>query len=260
MLRELIEHATTRCPRHLKEIGVLAEQIAIDARLRRIGPAWAGHQAQCRAEILAAAERCPRHEVVVVLGGGLVHDIPLDALRQRFRRVILADLFHRPAHRRAVAPAQCLDWDATGCLATWHARRTAAGRLTLAEMLPDLTALAPPPLDADLTVSANLASQLGRLPAVWLGLDDEDTVRLRDAAAAAHLAWLDRQDGARLLISELAHQAGGERVALGFASALPAPQRSWDWLLAPRSENGLDDDLHAEVGAWSWPTWPQPSP
>jgi hypothetical protein len=267
MLREWLEDLLTSCPPQMRELGVLREQIAIDARVRRYGQAWAPHIACSRAAVLAAADRCPRQRTAVILGAGLVHDVPLSELHRRFQRVVLVDLFHRTAHVRRVAriapQAVCRTWDASGALTGLFAAGPGqsegdAIRLMAAAdpgAVPDAVAI-------DLVVSLNLASQLGMLPAAWLERGRPRSPGFRDrlcaAAAAAHLAWMRRQAGVRLVVTDLRRELReptGRPVsgdAVGGLDALGEPQRSWDWRIAPAGEHDPRCDLVHRVGAVIW--------
>ncbi len=101
MLKEALEHWLTPCPRRWRKMGYLREQIAIDARLGRHRAEWAPHLEAPRREISAAAIRCGGRRCVLVVGAGLHHDLPIGELAERFDRVVLADLVHRPSARRA---------------------------------------------------------------------------------------------------------------------------------------------------------------
>jgi hypothetical protein len=233
MLRELLEACLTPAPAWARRLQLPREQAAIRARHRRHAAAWAPHLAASRAA-MGAALAAVRPRAVVVLGGGVLLDVPLAELTAGGTRVLIVDGCAGRAERRAIAAAgaEFLSWDVS-----------AGG--------------APPWGAADLTISANLASQLGLAPARRAGLSGAAADAERDRHAAAHVAWLRAQPGARLLIADthqLAIDTDGseaDRVTLGGLPAT-APDRTWAWDIAPRGEWDRRYALRHLVAAWCW--------
>lgn len=265
MITLWLQSLLTPCPRHLKRMGFLHEQLAIEERYRRNRASWQPHLAGSRAAILAAADSCPRHNTALILGAGLLHDVPLAELAARFNQVILADILHLPRNRRraeGVAPnITCVDFDCTSVVEKlWQ-----AGKMD-DEAATNLFRHASPTLPAgsatgyDLTVSANLASQLGYLPAKWLAKgrqpDDDFSPRLRRAAALRHIEWLRDLNGVRLLIADRAlvmrelDESEAEREVLLEEGELEHPHDTWIWRFAPAPERNRRFHLELEVGAY----------
>ena len=101
MLSEWLKHLILPCPAPLRDMGYAKELIAIEARHRRCHDAWAPHLEHCKKVILDAAQDIP-HEKAVVLGSGLLLDIPLQELSETFSDVVLVDIFHMPAVRKRI--------------------------------------------------------------------------------------------------------------------------------------------------------------
>ncbi len=102
MLAELALRLLTPAGRMTRRLGLVTESAALWARGLRQRKAWAPHHQHCRTVVAAVVEQLPAHRTVVVLGSGLVRDVPLDLLRKRFARVLLVDAVHLPQVRLAM--------------------------------------------------------------------------------------------------------------------------------------------------------------
>jgi hypothetical protein len=195
MLIELYQYLTTKCPPVAKRMGYLREAIAIHRRYARHRKTWEPHLEATKKVIREAIEASSGGTgTAVVLGSGLLVDIPLDELSDAFDRVELVDLIHmKPVrwiveHYPNVGLVEADVTDVAGALV-----RFAAGEGALpVPQAPDL-----PGVDLDdvrLVVSANLVSQLPLVPGGWLKrrtkLDDDAVYAFGGRLVRAHLDWL----------------------------------------------------------------------
>jgi hypothetical protein len=255
---EALRHAVIRCPRPLKRLGVLHDLIALDARARRQSRAWAPHREACHAAILGFAERPAGRRLAVVIGTGLLLEIPLEALAGRFDRVLCLDLFHMPAVRRRagrLANVILVDHDVTGLLDALPKAAATAG-------LPTPEASLPFAAEADLVVSANLVSQLPLAPVAAAGATGRHSPLALDAWArrivASHFEALSGLAGAVGLIADVARHKtpAGETRPVDWwdplnGAALPAleERREWWWDIAPAPEEERRFDYRHRVVA-----------
>lgn len=264
----------TPCPWHLRRLGYLREQLAIEARYQRNRTTWDPHLTASRAAVLHAASLCRDRRTAVILGAGLLHDVPLAELATTFHEVILADILHLPKNRRLAVnhtgQVRCLEFDCTAAVAPlWQ-----QGKGIPDDQAVALFREAAPTLPAevltrcDLIVSMNLASQLGYLPADWL-LDGrrrgaEFSLALRRAAALRHIDWLRGLAGVRLMIADRAvvvrerDESEAEREVILTEADLGPPEESWVWRLAPIPEWDRRHHLEMEVGVWCFRGRPAP--
>lgn len=157
-----------------------------------------------------------RGRVAVVLGSGLLRDVPIDELSAAFDEVRLYDLQHLASVR------------------AWALMR---GLRNLRFLHRDLSAgldfLRDDP-DIDLVISANLLSQLG-VAAERMGRETPDVI-------TAHLEGLRAAPGRRILLTDVAFDLvlrNGtivERNDLMHGVALPEAGASWPWPVAPVGE------------------------
>jgi len=260
-----LESLLTPCPRHFRRMGFLREQLAIEARYQRNRASWEPHLTRSRNAILTAADSCTQHRTALILGGGLINDVPLAELAARFQRVVLADILHLPRNRRkaeAVASnITCVDFDCTGAVEKLYQAGKVDDEAAIT-LFRQASPTLPPALASgcDLTVSVNLASQLGYLPAKWLKKGrprSEDFSRhLRRVAALRHLEWLQSLPGVRLLVADRALVVRGfdesevEREVILGEGDLDSPSESWVWRFAPAPEWDRRYHLELEVGAY----------
>ena len=239
MLLDLALYLVTPAPWRHRRLGYVRESILLTSRARRCRRAWAPHCAAARAAMLDAAADLPRRETVVVLGSGGLADVPLAALAGLFREVVLADAVHPLGARLA-------------------ARRHGNVRLVTVDLVAEAVAALCGP--ADLTISANLLSQLPIVPLDRYEARGRPVPHgLGAAIVSAHLAALAALPGRVCLIADTVQReedrAGAvtDRLDLLHGVELPAPPRAWDLEIAPFGEAEADLRLIHRVQAY--PDW-----
>lgn len=254
MLAELVLSLATPAARMTRKLGLVGESVALWARGNRQRRAWTEHHEHCRAVVSEVAAELPQHRKAVVLGSGLLRDIPLDRLCERFEEVLLVDAVHLPQIRlrmRFRPKVTLLTRDLTGVMG-WLAGE-AEGRI---DPLADL--IADPAID--LVISANLMSQLVWPVEDWLDDHPARAAKLPSDLPARCIAWhiadLHRFRGRVILLSDVEmverDHAGTiiDRLDLTRGVTLPAPDESWDWPVAPFGEAERDRESIHRVGAW----------
>jgi hypothetical protein len=245
MLLGLLERVLTRCPRSVRAMGYLKEAIGIRNRYRRVAQHWQPHIDQCRSMTLRAMERCSSRRKAIVLGGGLLHDVPLAELAASFREVILVDIVHPYFGRWTTRKFKNVRRLAADVTATVEALYWVSDEPE--EQLPKSTPtlfLDDPELD--FTVSLNLLSQLPCMPTSHLTRQRAHTTGAIDAYARdviqAHLEYLGDLSGQVVLITDVERlkidmmRRVVERKDLLFGLTLPKPGVEWEWQLAPCPE------------------------
>ena len=86
MIAELFRYWTTLSPERVRKYGYLKRLIALEFRAERCKSAWAPHVARAHAMIIKAADLVPQPRTCVILGSGLLIEVPLQALADRFER------------------------------------------------------------------------------------------------------------------------------------------------------------------------------
>ncbi len=256
MLKEWFSYLTTPYPAHLRRLGYLRQMIGLGSRYRRCRAAWQTHLDSTRRLILQAADAVPNRDRVLVIGSGLLLDVPLQRLAADFNEVVLVDLQHPPAARRqakAHPNVRLAEADVTG-LSHELARLSR-------DSLPSHLPRARPEIllegGADLVVSCNILSQLPLVPREHL----EGKLGFRDAAELDafcrdmlrnHLAWLAAFECRICLVCDrtrrVVRSAGvvEEEDAL-FDVRLPPADEEWTWDIAPAPEIDRSYSLQHQV-------------
>ena len=246
----------------VRELEFDRASLEVEARYKRCASHWAEHLKRTRAVILRAALLTVRRRKAVILGAGLLHDIPLAELSELFEEVCLLDVVHsRSCQTRAslFANVRCVRADVTGTAAHLVQVRKNGGPLQQIEpvLFGDDARL-------DLTVSVNLLSQLGCAPAAFLAASHApEAIRsFQRHLVEAHLAYLRRLPGHTALVTDVAwssrplrrndtHPEGRREVL--HQVPLPPAAETWDWLIAPAPEADPHHDVLAHVAAY--PDW-----
>jgi ethanolamine utilization microcompartment shell protein EutS len=240
MLLEALLHIITPVPRSLRRMGLLRDSIALWSRGARRRRDWRPHEARSHDAVRQAVATVARRRKAVVLGSGLVRDIPLADLVETFEEVILVDAVHLPFVRARMAlqpKVRLLTRDLTG-LADWLAGTTQERADPLADLAADPT--------VDFVLSANVLSQLPLGVESFLEANPARAAALpqdiADRTVADHLADLGRFRGAVCLLTDVEMREEDrqglvvDRLDLMRGHVLPPPFTSWDWTVAPFGE------------------------
>ena len=195
---------------------------------------------------------------MVVLGAGLLHDIPIEELSALFDEVVLVDIVHpwlsRLAARRFRNVKQ-VSADITGVIEQLH-RVAHAPDAALPISHPELFVDDP---RLDLTLSVNLLSQLSHVPGKYLeGRRDEATISaFLKHLVEAHLEYLRKLPGHTALITDttVRRMVCGDPVVEEWDQLhgvkLPPAEFTWEWHLAPSPELGRGIDVYSTVAAYT---------
>lgn len=214
MILEALNFAATWLTASRRRAGEINSSVRLWARARRCARDWAEHEARCKAFVRA---HMPEHGgVAVVLGSGLLRDVPVEDLARTFREVRLYDLQHLASVR------------------LWAKAKRLGNLRFLQRDVSDGLGFLREDAEIDLVISANLLSQLG-VAAERAGADAAKVI-------AAHLDGLRATPGRRLLLTDrefdivLKDGRVAERQDLMHGVALPEPAETWTWPVSPYGE------------------------
>lgn len=241
MILEALNYAATWPLTSVGHRTFIRSSVNLWARANRCRAAWAEHERQTKAAILDAAEACRQRRTAVVLGSGLLRDVPVTELSRLFDTVVLIDLVHLASVRIWIAAkglknVRLIERDLSG-LDTLLAGQVAEP-LSFLRQVPYL----------DLVVSANLLSQIGigasrRISAMERQEVPDD---LLPGLVRAHLDGMAQVAAQTVLVTDISYtvldQSGTahETEDLMHGVDLGTPSASWDWPVIPFGEESRD--------------------
>ena len=238
MILEALNYAATwplTCASHRPFIR---SSVNLWARANRCRAAWAEHERQTKAAILKAAQGCRQRRTAVVLGSGLLRDVPVVELSRLFDTVVLVDLVHLASVRgwlavKRLKNIRLIERDLSGLDA-----------LLAGEPVEPLAFLRQVPY-LDLVVSANLLSQIGI--GVARRLDGHAAENeLLGQVVAAHIAGLAQVPAATCLATDISYTVidrngvRHETVDLMHGVDMGPIRAEWDWPVIPFGEESRD--------------------
>jgi hypothetical protein len=219
------------------------------SRARRCSGLGAEHEVKSRAAMLAAASGLRQKRTAVVLGSGLLRDVPIEALAKTFDTVVLVDLVHLASVRfwlkaKGYRNVRLIERDLSG-----YEELQTAGHAEPLGFLRGVPYL-------DFVVSANLLSQIGRgmkrrFEAEQDGAMPEDTVQ---RLIAAHIDGLKALPCATCLVTDISYavndRTGKTHETADLLQGVQPPtetKASWAWPVAPLGEESSDYQIVHQV-------------
>ena len=264
MLNEIFHYYATPCPKAHRSLGYLSGLIAIQACYQRVAEQWQPHLENSQQLILQAASQTAQRRKIVVLGSGLLKDVPVEALAKQFDSVILIDIAHLIGARYRCMKLDnivLLEHDITGLAEALVSYQTGIALPRPNAQLPNIA------LDADLIISCNMLSQLAITPSQYLQqhftIDVDQLINWQQAIIIDHLSLLADQSGRRVLLCDAYHDyldddnklLKREEVLHGIN--VGEAEQQWRWLIAPLGELDKQYQLQSTVlgfSDWSLPT------
>lgn len=257
MLLELWEWLSTPASSLARKSGLLYEAIALRHRAQRCAKNWHAHIVQCHARVHQAVAALEKKQTLLVLGSGLLLEVPIEKLLPQFKRIVLVDLVHlKPVRElaRKHPSIQLIEADLSGVLADllkWKEGNA----------LPYFTAPCISVQQADLIISANLLSQLKHPARKVMSdkMDEEALESFQKRIAQEHWQWFSQIPGKKLIFSDVESQffnANGEIIHTDSAllGQLPPPKATWWWEVAPIGEISNDFGQKMKIHAWLFDT------
>lgn len=250
MILEAINYAATyhRTPPEFRPH--LRYSVNLWARANRCQKAWADHEESSKRFILSTMAKLKQRRTAVVLGSGLLRDVPLQQLAATFDTVVLVDLVHLASVRTALYARH------SKTVVLNHRDLSGYGDLELRKPVEPLSFLRLVPY-LDLVVSANLLSQIGtgirnRLEKQPDPTMPQDTL---PRLVQGHLDGLAGLPCKACLITDTSFEVidkNGTRHQqedLLYGVSIPKIAHQWDWPVVPFGEESRDYQIIHKVVA-----------
>ncbi len=80
-------------PKYVTKLGLIHEIIGIKYRQKRLSEAWQEHRDNSKKQILEQVTKLPQKRKALIIGAGLLLDVPAKELTESFEEVIFVDVF-----------------------------------------------------------------------------------------------------------------------------------------------------------------------
>jgi len=243
LIIEYFKYLTNPASDTAKTLCQLQEMIAMEARYKRSKKQWDPHLKNSQTLIQTAASKINPNSDIVILGSGLLLDIPIDYLAKRFSTIYLVDVVHLKKTKRLIRKynnIMLIEHDVTG-LAEKMLNSTVDEPVF--EPQPSLPCLTD---NTRLVVSANMLSQIHLAPVSYADKKfNWSEQKLEDLARKimhSHVNFLNELPCQTCLISDNKRLykdrnhviVSAENIL--FDIQLPEPDKTWYWEIAPRGE------------------------
>jgi hypothetical protein len=260
MFHYLFTNLTTSCSPYVCHLGYLDETIAMRGRYRRNRTEWQSHLDNTRRFVLATAESIQNKDKVIILGSGLLLDIPLAELSAMFQEVVLMDIVCLPEVRRQIKGyknVSFVEHDVTKI-----AERLFINRQQGIDELPK--AFPEPPevyKNAELVISLNILSQLWVVPRTFVStqrpaLPHDQVEEWCRQIVESHYTSLRSLSCDVCLVADhefIKRDHAGSIISKAstlYDLVLPEPDESWTWNIAPAGKDSRSSSKELNVGAW----------
>jgi hypothetical protein len=248
-------------------MGYMRELIGIKARYKRCSRAWQPHLERSKSVIREAINKCQKRRKAVILGSGLLYDVPIDELVSSFREVFLVDIVHSLSNRWRCLRCRNVHLvaaDVTGIVETLHGAPI-QNRSWPPQITPNLFLDDP---EIDLIASVNLLSQLPYLPKKYLlaqrSMLESQISALTNEVICRHLAYLESFDCIRVLMTDVERLKVGQEGQIIYRAGtlgdvdLEGQGDEWIWDIAPCPE--ADPYYSFQRRVMAKVTWPSIEP
>ncbi len=254
MIIEAVQHFLFKAPKHIKALGYVRENIAIDARYKRCKQSWESHLDNCKSQIMTVVHALPPGSDVLILGSGALYDVPVNDILELGHNLTCLDIVQNPMLTKKYPAVTFIEKDITGIAEDFccqiSRKKPYSGKFAFNWSFQKTPAL---------VVSLNLLSQL---PLAMKQFAENQNVllseRFSDNIMSAHLSWLLSLKTKMLLVTDMERNYYFKGKIARSEPALPnldfmnkqVPDTNWIWNIAPEGEADKDIRIEHKVGCW----------
>jgi hypothetical protein len=247
MILEAIQYAATVPVTPSEFRPFVRSSVNLWSRANRCTKAWAPHEESCKAFVSETIANMRQRRTSVVLGSGLLRDVPILDLAKAFDTVVLVDLVHLASVRawtraKRLGNIRLISRDLSGLSEAFAGKPPEP--LSFLRQVPYL----------DLVISANILSQIGVGTRRQLAQTrHSDTDAIVSSLIRAHLDGLSALPCKTALLTDISYRVtdrgGAALEEADLLCGVPAPltKRNWSWTVAPYGELGRDREAVHKV-------------
>ena len=253
VILEYFKYLTNPATKSAKKLGQLRETIAMESRYNRSQKQWSSHLDNTKSLIEESSKQIKDPNEVIVLGSGLLLDVPIDFLASHFKRVILVDVVHLKSiytKTKQYKNIILIEHDVTG-LSEQLINTKQRTHIQAKSSIPHLSE------KTSLIISTNMLSQLHLSPIKYvkatLNYDEKNQNELTLNIMQSHINMLTSTNCQICLITDYLRNYHNEKSNITEQEealpnlSLPKPDKKWFWEIAPKGEFNNDVSLTSEV-------------
>ena len=227
----------------------------MEARYKRSNKQWSSHLKNTKSIIEAASRQIAKPDEVIVLGSGLLLDVPIDFLSNYFKRVFLVDVVHLKKTQHLIRQydnVEMIEHDVTGF--SDQLAHFSENNFKIIPSIPNFNA------KTSLVISANMLSQISLSPMLYAEkkyhLNQEKQERLAVDIMKAHIKMLSALSTQVCLISDYRRTYRDDKQQIEEVESalkgivLAKPDKTWIWEIAPKGELGKNISMNSLVYAY----------
>lgn len=255
MILEWLEYLKTKSTKAAKDWGYVYQNISLKFRSRRCAKAWKSHNENSRQFIRDYVAKI-QPKSVLVIGSGLLLEVPIETLLEKTEKIYLVDLVHAREIRKLAAKnskIELIEQDISGLLGIL---KKGTGPFQLKNIpWKRLPAWNLPKVD--LVISANLLSQIPLMISEVLPMTSETYKKFARNVRDQHIERLFEQAPKVLLFADFETRyidQGGTRIKTeSYEVSLKALKfdREWLWEIAPFGETSKDYKIEMLVNGYT---------
>lgn len=246
MILEAINYAATWPLTEPANRHAIRYSVNLWSRAGRCAAAWREHEEKTKAAILSVAQGLKQRRTAVVLGSGLLRDVPIRELARMFDTVVLVDVVHLAGVRlwlrlNRLHGVRLIERDLSGLDGLTAGREPEP--LGFLRQVPYL----------DFVVSANLLSQIAMGTKRRLEAAGQPAMEAVGRLVNAHIEGLFALPCRSCLVTDVSYavidRTGLRHEEFDLLFGVPAPAHSmeWDWPVAPLGEESRDYQIVHKV-------------
>lgn len=253
MIQEFLLYFREKCSDEAKKFGHLKESIALLQREKRCHKYWSTHLDNCHQVILELTNKLKRKDLLIIMGSGPLHEIPIESLAHLFKKILLIDIVQLSSVKKKYSHLNNIHF-------IEHDISELEKEIKQTKILKNKIPISFVELKPDMVISANLLSQM---PYHFKNFLQKNTTHQLESIeefcyqlSADHFQYLKNFQCPVLIYTDIeTHYKYVNENKIEIDSpyikfALPEIYKQWDWDIAPAPEISREFSLQMKVASF----------